>query len=118
LVTTDFNIPLLHAVYPGNRGDSTEFQSITEELVARYKALRDGGEQATWMYDKGNNSQTNQAAIDASPFHFVGSLKANQLPEWLDVPAKDFVSVPEHSGLTAYRTTRRVFGVERTIVVT
>ncbi len=118
LVTTDFNIPLLHAVYPGNRGDSTEFQSITEELVARYKALRDGCEQATWIYDKGNNSQTNQAAIDASPFHFVGSLKANQLPEWLDVPAKDFVSVPEHSGLTAYRTTRRVFGVERTIVVT
>ena len=118
LVTTDFNIPLLHAVYPGNRADSTEFQSITEDLVARYEGLRNGCERATLIYDKGNNSKTNQAAIDASPFHFVGSLKANQLPDLFDVPAKDFVPVPEHSGLTAYRTTRKVFGAERTIVVT
>ena len=118
LVTTDFNIPLLHAVYPGNRNDSKQFQSLTEDLVARYEGLRQGVERATLIYDKGNNSKANQAAVDASPFHFVGSLKANQLPDLFDIPTQEFVPVPEHGGVTAYRTTRKVFGVERTIVVT
>ena len=117
LVTTDFNIPLLHAVYPGNRNDSKEFQSITEDLVARYQALRQGCERATLIYDKGNNSKTNQAAVDASPFHFVGSLKANQVPDLFDIPLQNFETIPEHSGVMAYRTKRKVFGVERTIVV-
>lgn len=38
MVTTDFNIPLFHAVYPGNRNDATEFQSITDELLAHRTA--------------------------------------------------------------------------------
>ncbi|MCL5066293.1 MAG: IS1634 family transposase [Firmicutes bacterium] len=118
LVTTDFNIPLLHAVYPGSGEDSQEFQSITEDLVARYERLRNGCERATLVCDKENHAETNEATVDASPFHFVGSLQAHQLPELFDAPAKDFVPVPEHSGLTAYRTTRKVFGTERTIVVT
>ena len=118
LVTTDFNIPLFHAIYPGNRGDSTEFGSITEDLVDRYQALRAGCEQVTLIYDKGNDSQTNQAAVDASPFSFVGSLKANQAPELLAVSRDQFAPVPGFAGLSAYRTRRKVFGVERTVVVT
>jgi len=39
LVTTDFNVPLFYAVFPGNRADSQQFHSITEELVARYHTL-------------------------------------------------------------------------------
>ena len=70
------------------------------------------------MYDKGNNSQTNPAAVDGSPFHFVGSLKANQAPELLDVPLTDDETIVEYPGLKAYRTTRQVLGQERTVVVT
>ena len=118
MVTTDFNIPLFHAVYPGNRNDAQEFQSITDELVARRAALQASCDKMTLVYDKGNNSQTNQAAVDASPFHFVGSLKANQAPELLDVPLTEYQTIPEHPGLQAYRTTRQVLGQERTVVVT
>ena len=74
MVTTDFNIPLFHAVYPGNRADSQEFHTVTEDLIARYRALCDTCQSVTIVYDKGNNSQANQAQIDASPLHFVGSL--------------------------------------------
>ena len=118
MVTTDFNIPLFHAVYPGNRNDAQEFQSITEELIARRAILQDTCEKMTLVYDKGNNSRTNQAAVDGSPFHFVGSLKANQAPELLDVPLTDYETIVEYPGLKAYRTTRQVLGQERTVVVT
>jgi transposase len=117
LVTTDFNIPLFHAVYPGNRADSTEFQSLTEDLVARYRALRDTCDRVTLVYDKGNNSAANQAAVDASPFSFVGALKANQVPDLLAVPLTAYTPLPD-VGVQAYRTMRTVFGVERTVVVT
>ncbi len=80
LVTTDFNIPLFHAVYPGNRADTQQFQSVTEELIDRYQTLRTQCDGITLVYDKGNNSQANQAAMDGSPYTFVGSLKANQVP--------------------------------------
>ena len=70
------------------------------------------------MYDKGNHSRTNPAAVDGSPFHFVGSLKANQAPELLDVPLTDYQVIAEYPGLKAYRTTRQVLGPERTVVVT
>ena len=118
MVTTDFNIPLFHTVYPGNRNDAKEFQSITEDLVARYQALREGCEGITLIYDKGNNSKANQKAVDASPYSFVGSLKANQVPELLEVPRDRYTLVPEFPGLSAYRTQRTVFGVERTVIVT
>ena len=118
LVTTDFNIPLFHAVYPGNRADSQQFQSVTEELVERYQILRTACDHMTLVYDKGNNSQANQAAVDASPYAFVGSLKANQVPDLLEIPLDQYTVVPEFGDLTAYRTTRTVFGCERTCVVT
>ena len=86
LVTTDFNIPLFHAVYPGNRADSQQFQSVSEDLIDRYQTLRAHCDHMTLVYDKGNNSQTNQVAVDASPYGFVGSLKANQVPDLLTIP--------------------------------
>lgn len=72
----------------------------------------------TLVYDKGNNSKANQAAVDASPFHVVGSLKANQVPELLAIPLTEYQAVPDHPGLLAYRTQREVLGPERTVVVT
>lgn len=72
----------------------------------------------TLVYDKGNNSRTNQAAIDQSPYGFVGSLKANQVPDLLDVPRDRYRVVSEFGDLLAYRTTRSVLGAERAVVVT
>ncbi len=118
VVTTDFNIPLFHAVYPGNRNDAKEFQSITDELLARRTALQATCDTMTLVYDKGNNSKTNQAAVDASPLHFVGSLKANQVPELLDVALTEYQEIPGYPGLLAYRIQREVLGQSRTVIVT
>lgn len=60
LVTIDFNIPLFHAVFPGNQHDSVQIGSLTEALVERYQALRTHCGPVTLVYDKGNNSPANQ----------------------------------------------------------
>ena len=100
LVTTDFNIPLFHTVYPGNRADTQQFQSVTEDLIDRYQTLGAYCDPIALVYDKGNNSET------------------NQVPDLLAIPQGHYVRIPEFGDLVAYRATRTVLGRERTVVVT
>ena len=120
LVSMDFGIPLFHDTYPGNRPDAKEFESITDRIVTRYKALANTVENITIVFDKGNNSQDNLTAIDASPYHFVGSLKLNQCPEIADLQREWFQPLkhPRLYGVTAFRYPRQMFGSDRTVVVT
>ena len=120
ILTTDFQIPLFHQIYPGNRTDSTQFGSVTEELVQRYKRLAGACNDVTLVFDKGNNSGPNQKGVDESPFHFVGSLKSCEVPELLEVPQSDYTLLRggDLAGTTAYRVQREVLGALRTVVVT
>ena len=44
VVTRDGGVPLVSHAYPGDRPDVTQFGTVIDELVARYRALdRDGG---------------------------------------------------------------------------
>ncbi|MFC1707658.1 transposase, partial [Planctomycetota bacterium] len=54
------------------------------------------------------------------PYHFVGSLVPTQHADLLAIPREDFRSLADDGlpGVLAYRTTKKVFGVKRTIVVT
>jgi transposase len=120
LVTADFNVPLLHRTYPGNQPDAPTFASLTHQLVTRYQKIASETVDVTLVFDKGNNSEDNLAAIEESPFHFVGSLVPTHHEELLEVPWQEFEALDEEglSGVSAYRTKKEVFGVERTIVVT
>ncbi|MGB6366746.1 MAG: IS1634 family transposase, partial [Thermoanaerobaculia bacterium] len=120
LVSADFHVPLLHRTYPGNRPDAPTFAGLTDELVARYRQITDGAEHVTLIFDKGNNSQDNLEAVEGSPYHFVGSLVPTQHPELLAIPARRFRSLADEDlpSVRAYRTRRKVFGVERTVLVT
>lgn len=120
LVTKDFHIPLFHEVYPGNTHDSTEFASVTETLVARARLFSQRVNGITLVYDKGHNSQENQARLDASPYHIVGSLSPVQHPDLLRIPQSRFHPLhgEDLSGVLAWRTRTHVLGAERTILVT
>ena len=120
LVTKDFHIPLLHQVYPGNLHDATTFASVTETLLARYRLFAKSVDGITLVYDKGNNSQENQAKLDGSPYHFVGSVSPAQHPDllrsrqsrWRALDGEDL------QGVLAWRTQKEVLGAERTVLVT
>ena len=112
LVTSDFHIPLCHQTYAGNQHDSTPFGGLTAELIARHKILAEQVENITLVFDKGNNSQSNVQRLDASPYHFIGSLVPTQHLDLLAIAASQFHSLAEEGlpGVTAHRTSKVVFG--------
>jgi len=120
LVSADFHVPLLHGTYAGNQHDSKTFESLTAQIVSRYRDIAKKAEHVTIVFDKGNNSEDNLAAIEKSPFHFVGSLVPTQHPDLLEIPATDFHSLADDGlpGVTAHRRQMDVFGVQRTVLVT
>jgi transposase len=120
LVSTDFHVPLFHKVYEGNVADATAFQSVSEELQSRYADLARHCEHVTLVFDKGNNSAEAFQRLDASRFHFVGSLVPTQHEDLLEVPLSKYHPLPGQrlSSVRAWRTRKAVFGHERTIVVT
>jgi transposase len=119
LVSTDFHIPLFSRVYPGNQPDSVTFGSVTEELIERYRLLAKNLEHVTLVFDKGNNSEENLKGLVAS-YHVVGSLVPSQHPDLLGIPLDRFQSFEDSrlEGVTAFRTSKEVFGRHWTIVVT
>jgi transposase len=120
LVSTDFHIPLFHKVYAGNIPDCTIFQSITEELRLRYQELARDCEHITLIFDKGNNGEESFQTLDATRFHFIGSLVPSHHADLLDVPRNRYQLLRGErlEDVGAYRTKKVVYGQERTIVVT
>ena len=120
VVTTDGGVPLCSHAYAGNRPDVTQFAGIVTELVARWGALAADSNKLTLVYDAGQDSEANQAHIEASPLHFVGSLPPSDFPELLAVNARRYRPVdPErYPGLTAFDTRGVALGAQRRLIVT
>jgi transposase len=119
LVSTDFHVPLLHRVYTGNVNDAPAFETISAELAERYRQLAQGCDHITLIFDKGNNSAEAFQTLDQSPFHFVGSLVPSQHPDLLKIPSEQLRPLGARlEGVSAYRTRKKVFGQERTVLVT
>ena len=120
LVTADFHIPLCHQTYPGNQPDAPTFAGLTAALIDRHQRIAGQVESVTLILDKGNCSRDNLQALEDSPYHFISSLVPSYHPDLLKVPARQFRSLEKDGlpGVRAYRTTKEVFGIERTVVVT
>src|SRR5271166_6912994 len=56
VVTRDGGVPVVSHAYPGDRPDVTQFPTVIEELVTRYRALSTSVESLTVVYDAGQNS--------------------------------------------------------------
>jgi transposase len=124
VVSTDGGVPLVSHAYPGNKPDVTQFAAMVSELVTRFGALAgddagEAGDRLTLVYDAGQNSDDNYKLLDGSPLCFVGSLPPSDHPDLLAI-AKDRYAVVDAKrfvGLTAFETTKVVFGQERRLVV-
>ena len=119
-VALDSNFPLCHQTYEGNRNDSTQFPEAIKLIKTRLIDLGLSDDQIaelTLVYDKGNNSKTNQPLVDELPLGVVGSLSPSRHPELLDVGLDQFQELEQMPGTLAYRTKMEVYEQERTIVV-
>ena len=120
LVSVDFHVPLLWKVYPGNQHDSLTYAQCLQELTRRYQALARECQSMTLVFDKGNNSAGNQEILDASGFHFVGSLVPTHFADLLAIPLAKFrpLQNPLLQPTRALRATRELWGQTRTLVIT
>lgn len=120
LVTSDGDVPLFHHTYAGNQHDSVTFGSVSAELADRCRILGNGVCDVTLVFDKGNNSKDNLAAVEDGPFHFVGSLVPTQHPDLLAIDRKEMhrLDKTQLPAVWSYRTRKKVFGIERTVLVT
>ena len=120
LVTGDFQVPLFHQLYPGNHNDPTSFRSVVGELVERYRQLAQGAEDVTLVFDKGNNTEDSLELL-TSTYHVVGSLVPGHHADLLAVPRQRFRRLdpaPFPDEVSAYRTTKEVFGRSFTVLIT
>ena len=120
LVSRDFHVPLFHETYPGNRPDAVEFSEVLEKLRRRYAEVFPDPRNITLVFDKGNNSAENFCLLNNSGYHFIGSLVPTQHEDLLDIPRRSFVALQGErlAGVWAFRCTQKVYGVERTVVIT
>jgi transposase len=119
-VALDCNFPLCHQTYEGNRNDSTQFPEAIKLIQTRLQHLGLSDAQIaelTLVYDKGNNSKTNQPLVDELPLGVVGSLSPARHPELLDIGPDQYSELESMPGTLAYRTTIEVYGQQRTIVI-
>ena len=120
VVTSDGGVPVLHHAYQGNRPDVTQFSAVIDELVARFGALARASDTLTVVYDAGCDSAAGQADIQASPLHFVGSLRPSDHAELLAIPARRLrvVDATRFPGLTAVEARTTALGADRRVILT
>jgi transposase len=119
-VALDSNVPLCHRPYAGNRNDATEFPHALDLIAERLRALGlsdDERSQPTLIFDKGNNSASNQALADELGIGIVGSLYPSHHPELLAVDRDQFRRLEDVPGTSVYRTTLEVYERERTVLI-
>ena len=120
VVTNDGAIPLLSHAYPGDRPDVTQFSTVIEELLSRYRQLAEGVESLTVVYDAGQNSAANHQLVEETGIGFVGSLPPSNHASLLTLPAMDYTAVDaeRYPGLTCIDTSVTALGVTRRAILT
>ena len=120
VVSVDGGIPICSHAYPGNKPDVTQFAGIVTELSRRWKDMAEADDELTVVYDAGQDSEANQAHIEATGLHHIGSVPPSQFPELLAVAARRYkpVDADRYPGLTAFDTRGVALGAERRLIVT
>jgi transposase len=119
VVSVDGGIPICSHAYAGNKHDVTQFTDIVTEVVQRWGALAESSDELTLVYDAGQDSEANQAHIEATSLHFIGSLPPSDFPGLLAVSARRYrpVDPDRYPGLTAFDTRGVALGAERRLIV-
>lgn len=119
LCSREGGLPLWHQTYGGQIADSNCFAQALPALRQRLVELGRNVESLTLVYDKGNVSRANQRQVDASGLHYVTAVtSASQAALIAEANSKlQPVTLANGEQVQAYRTTRSIWGVERTAVV-
>jgi transposase len=131
LVDRQSELPLYYTLYPGNLHDSKLFHQVMDELFGIMVGLTEGKRELTVVFDKGMNAEENLAFFDARhQIHFITTYSPYFVEDLATLDPKHFevVDTPknqklrlkgrEGDQLVAYRSSRELWGRQRTVVVT
>jgi transposase len=123
MVSPDYNIPLFHETYPGNRHDSKQIINIIDKLRHRLLILNKNVDNITLVFDKGNNSKEFIELLEnetSFKFHFVGGLRLNQCPELITFDINEYIPLAEEKlcDTSAVRFRKEIYGRQLTIIIT
>jgi transposase len=119
LVSRDGPFPLAWQLYRGDVPDAKVFPDTLSTIRRRLEKVVGSLEGITIVYDKGNNSRKNQAALEGTGLHYVGSLVPSQHADLVGIPAGEYRPIEEGSlrGLRVLRLRKTLWGKERTLVL-
>jgi transposase len=120
VISTDGGIPLVSHAYGGNRHDSSQFPDVIGEAVQRFEEIDQGEDGLTVVFDAGQDSADNLELIASGPLHFVGSIPPSDHMDLMAVGKSRYkkVDAKRFPGVSAFETTKVVFGAQYRIVVT
>lgn len=120
LVSKQDQFPLFHQTYHGNKNDMTVFKEVFNSLLTRMKTISKELADITIIFDKGNNSKDNFGLIDGEDdLYYVGGLVPSYFKALITEANKNFADITINgTKVPAYRIKRKVWGKERTCVVT
>lgn len=112
-------IPLWHRTYGGQVADATCFAEVLPMIRQRLGELGRDLESLTIVYDKGNVSRANQKLVDQATLHYVTAIPNTSQRKLLAEAnaALALVDFGDGQSVSAYRALKRIWGVERTVVV-
>ena len=117
-VLRDLGIPIFHGVYCGHQNDATLFPTAVRKLTARYHEVARKAESLVLVFDKGNNSQKNFSALEGQGLRiqFVGTLTPSQHGDLTAIALPRYTE--DYGQFRVHRTRKKVFGAERTVILT
>lgn len=131
LVDRETEIPLFYKIYPGNNHDSKFFHNTIDEMFGVLCEFNQTKQKLTVVFDKGMNSDENIGFIDDhTRVHFITTYSPYFVEDIATTDLKYFTLLDteknrqladagaEEDRQLAYRTTRELWGKERSVIVT
>jgi len=118
VVTRQDLIPLFHLTYQGNINDTKVFATVIEKIKSRLKSLGLDSEKHTVVFDRGNNSKKNLAAVEKLNLHYVGALTPYHHRVLINDAVANFQELDlDGTIMQVYRDKRVIWQNERTVIV-
>lgn len=90
VVTKDWQIPLFHRTYEGNRADRGLFVDVARELRECHKKIVPSDEKVTYVFDKGNISDDAMEDVIIGEHNFVVAIPSSQVSEIFETDIEKF----------------------------
>lgn len=117
LVSKDFQIPLFHKTYEGNKPDRGLFSQVANELVEWQDKYIDASSETTIVFDKGNVSENAIDRFIIGGKHYVCAVPKTTDSELYSTNIEEMKSIPELPGTRGFSSIIEIWNKKHKAVV-